>query len=229
MPIPGLIMPPALYTGKSPEPPFITFKASATSSASKTCSIPSSVVAGDIIVFFDFNKHDGTVVGNAVPSGFTQLISSGVAYWNDDNHSARTTISYKLANGSEGGLSVTSNNDAGTDANTRKAVLVFGANATTLASGGTGQSATNGTPSNITVAAGSQTAPLLIVAGYRSQGSVTSRGMSPDKTGEVAAGSGGIAYAAYRIVNSSPANVTLSMGDYGNGNILCGGFIRVAS
>jgi len=186
-------------------------QASATSTAA-TITVPASVVAGDILVLAD-RAVGGGAPSKVIPSGFTEIA---------DNlrNETRLITSYKLADGTEAGNSIT-----GMNSNTNtKCLYVFRGNISVvgLALKSVDQEDTNGTPSTQTVTSGSGATPLVVMGAYCTfddrKGGIDPRGFSPAKDGEI--NSTTELYLAYKIYNSSPANVDVSMGDEGFRNIL---------
>jgi hypothetical protein len=195
--------------------PVITFKASASGTTSAT--VPSSVVDGDLIVVYNTAEIVGgpTVV---VPSGYTSIVQAGAG----TNY--RGVFSYKVATYSDAGATVT-----GMTQNPVMRIAVFStkkANPTITVSAVNSQ-VTNSAPTNQTVSASTGTAPLVVLAGNRREGTTINIVMSPTQDGSVPATLASYNL-LYKIYNSSPQNVTVSQGDSGFGNILISFFLRVS-
>jgi len=179
-------------------------------STSATITLPSSIQYGDLIVIFDRASVFGTVT-KVVPTGFTEV--------GDYNGSSfRFVVSAKIADGSEGGTSVTGMNET-TD---RKIALVFRGNAPISSfNDNTSWQAerTDGNPAAQTVAVNGQAAPLIALAGYCNS---STRTFSPTSDGEVSLVSGGEnLYAQYLSYNTAPgADATVNGNDGGTGNFL---------
>ena len=109
-----------------------------------------------------------------------------------------------------------------------KILLVFRPDApiTTAAHADPDQFTGNGIPAAQTVTASGGTPPLIVFGAYSSSGTINPRTMSPAKNGEVANGT--TRYIAWKIYNSSPANVSVDMDDEGDGNTLQSCYIEVA-
>lgn len=175
----------------------ITMQSSTTSTAS-TITVP-SCQDGDVLVLFD------RPIGSAPPAPVTP---SG---WSAANQSSsgnfKMYVSYKLATNADSGASVTGMNGSISNA---KMMYVFRPDiaALVLTLGSTVSNVTStATDATVTTLAGSAIAPLVVIGAYSRNGSVSSRGMSPAKDGEITANS---AYLAYKIYNSSAADVTVT-------------------
>lgn len=175
----------------------ITMQASTTSTAS-TITVP-SCQDGDILVLFD-RPLGSSPPASVIPSGWStgNVLSSG---------NYRMFVSYKLATNADSGASVTGMNGSISNA---KMMYVFrpdvAASVLTLGSS-VGTVTTTAADAVATTLAGSGTAPLVVLGSYSRNGTVSPRGMSPAKDGEITATN---AYLAYKIFNSSPANVTVT-------------------
>jgi hypothetical protein len=184
-------------------------------------TLPIGIQAGDLIVVLDMAGNSGGPAPSAVtPAGFTNAINAAGA-------ASRTMLSFKIANGTEGGTSVNGMN--GEDE--CKLTYVFrGDRPITAASafGVNSQVDVAGNPSPQVVAALGGVAPLIVLAGYGTIGLnfVDPRTFSPAKDGEIAVLSAGGAldmWLAYKAYNSAPANVTVDMDDEGLDNLVsCG-------
>lgn len=182
--------------------------------------MPSGIQAGDLIVVLDFGVTDpGGPPADATPSGFTQASTAA-------STTARAKVSYKIAVGSESGASVN-----GMDGNIGEGKLtyVFRGNVpiTSVVVNDPGAEMTDGNPVAQTVNASGAVVPLLVLAAYAcGTGVVNPRtftvGGSAAKDGEinvtdVISGDGDM-WLAYKIYNSSPANVVVDMDDEGFDN-----------
>lgn len=176
----------------------ITQQASATSTAS-TITVPASVIAGDVLVLFDRPISSGTP-SNVTPTGWSVGNNQVITNF-------RMNISYKLAVGADAGATVTGMNGNVSNA---KMMYVFRPNiaALVLTLGNPQGGASSGAVS-VTTTAGSGVAPLVVIGAWSQNGSISSRTMSPAKDGEINASSS--AYLGYKIYNTSPANVTVSI------------------
>lgn len=186
----------------------ITQQSSSTAGGSgATITAPASINAGDLIVLIDYAINATGLPTEVVPSGFTSIssVSSG---------KTRCILSYKKADGTEGSSSIT-----GMSSNINvmyKVIVTFRGDvaATTITSNDPDGEATTGNPTAQTVTASGGSSPLVVIGGYASNNNVNPRTMSPAKDGEV--GSSTVAYIAWKIYNSSPADVSVDMDDEGS-------------
>lgn len=196
----------------------IAFQTSGVSSGS-TITVPAGVIAGDILVMHDFTESSGATPTAVVPTGWTQI-------GNDtDTGSRRQVTSYKLAVGGDAGATVTGMSDVKHD----KMMLVFRPTvaATTLTLGSVHAEGSSPAPSNQLCAASGGTVPLVVLGFWASNGTVSPRGMTITKDGEVHQAANNDTYTDYKIYNSSPADITFSMGDFGQ-NFLTSCYISAA-
>lgn len=133
-------------------------------------------------------------------------------------------LSYKLADGTEGGSTITGMNST----TNRKELYVFRGNipAKTLTASTANGQGTSGDPTSQSVTASGGKAPLVVLGGYGSDGTITTRTFSPAKDAEITADSAN-AYLAYRIDNSAGQDTTVDMADFGN-NALQSMYIEMA-
>lgn len=192
----------------------------------ESITAPSGIQAGDLIVLFDAASTGyGSAPTAVTPSGFTNIINtsgavSGFAGW-------RMMLSYKLAVGTEGSSSITGMIGDGL---TGKCLLVFRGNkpATLITTADPEGEATDGNPTAKTVGAASGVVPLIVIGGYVSvSGTVSPRTFSPAKDGEINTDSNDV-WLAWKIYNTSPADVSIDMDDEGNGNGLQTCYIQMA-
>lgn len=184
----------------------ITQQSSATSTAT-TITAPAGINAGDLLVLLDYVIDIFSTPTSVVPSGFTSIsdVTSG---------KTRCILSYKKADGTEGSTSLTGmSSGSGT---LYKTLVTFRGDvaATTITSNDPGGQATTGNPTAQTVTASGGSPPLVVIGGYASSNNVSPRTMSPAKDGEV--GNGTNVYIAWKIYNSSPADVSVDMDDEGS-------------
>jgi hypothetical protein len=195
----------------------ISFRASATATSGDVVG-PSSIVAGDILVLFNLAASGSTPTA-AVPSGFTQLNTvAGTAFLSE---SCRAVISAKRATGAEASASLSGAMAAGSYGSS-KILLVFEADAASITTSTfAGQcSSDGGDPSSQSILASGGNSPLIAVAAYGrfSNVAIASRDFSPAKDGEVQVGGGGGQFdlwLAYKIYNSSPADVSVDLASDG--------------
>jgi hypothetical protein len=182
-----------------------------------------TVSQGDIGVLFDTAGNLSTPFpSNSIPSGFTQLQTSTLS-----GFTYRTTLSYKVFTGSEGGGSLSGLSGTSSMA---KVLLVFRPN---FAVAGVGvstflQETTQSAPSSQLIGAAGQTAPLIRLAvcingAAASVPSFTSGTFDATQT-RTGADSG--MRAGYAIQNAAPTDDTVASGDNGNGNCLVSGWMN---
>ncbi len=202
--------------------PIITQALSSTSTAS-TIAVPSGVRAGDLMVLLDSSYNAGSAASTVIPSGFTSLSNLTLT-------SFRQIVSYKKADGTEGGGNLTGVN-ASDDNN--KALYVFRLSnpASSVTPSTPNGQAVGGDPTAQVVSASSGVAPLVVLGAYGAQiaGVISPRtftvGGIDAKDGEINPSSS--AYLAYKIFNSLPQDVTVDMEDE-VGNILQSFYIQMA-
>lgn len=198
----------------------LAFQTSANSSA-QTITCP-TVDQYDVGVLFDTaTDSTATLPSNVVPSGFTQLQTSAFSSF------YRTTLSYKVFDGTEDGATITGMNGNHSNA---KILLVFRPNRAIVSVGTSTflQETSSSAPSSQLIAASGQTAPLIRLAAC-----VDGAGPSnPNFTGGTfdatiaKAGSDSSIRAGYAVQNTSPSNTTVSMADGGAGNCLISGWMN---
>lgn len=172
------------------------------SSSTSQITVPADVKAGDILVVF--NRSGGpSTPSTVVPSGFTAISNAA-------NSNYRLILSYKLANGSEGGTTL-NGMSALTTANLFIGVFRpnIPARVLTLGSVDAGLSAGSQTR---TTNSGSSTPPLVVVAGW---GANTTIGggdwsMSPSADGSLTASSAAFRWKIYNR-GTTPSNVTATL------------------
>jgi hypothetical protein len=196
----------------------VAFQTSADSDA-QTITCP-TVSAGDIGILLDGAVNGSGIPTNVIPAGFTQLQTSNIDF-------ARTTMSYKVFDGSEDGSSLTGMNG---DASNAKVLLIFRPNGVVSSVGLSTflQETTNGNPASQAIAASGQSAPLIRLA----SAAVGSNSTPPpfaagtfDAT-VTKAGSFSAIRAGYTVQNSAPSDDTVDVGDNGNGNCLMSGWMN---
>lgn len=204
----------------------LTQVASATAANSTTIVCPGTVQAGDLLVLWDRSEQVAAPpVASVIPAGFTSI--------NDQQGPvggfAHMIMSCKIADGSEAGANLTGM--SGTEY-AHKALYVFRGDKPISAINIQDSSSSDETGSNpaaIVLNASGGAVPLVVLAGYTVyQGGggtivVDPRSFSPAKDGEI--NPHGSLYLAYKIYNTSPADVTIDMDDEGGENCLTGCFI----
>jgi hypothetical protein len=194
----------------------IAFQSSANSQTA-TLTAPSDIIAGDLLVFLDYAAGPSTPT-SAVPSGFTS--AGDIA----QPANGRIILSYKKAAGSEASSSL----QGMTSSSYRKCIGVFRPNIpiTSVTLAGVATQSTDGDPTSQNIAASGGTPPLIALCGYVSSGVVNPRTFTPAKDGEITVTSN-IIYLAYKIYNSSPADISVDMDDEGSGNTLVSCYLAV--
>lgn len=200
----------------------LTFQASATSEDS-TVTAPASIQAGDLLIAAQ-HVLNFAPPGAAVPSGFTQILT----FQPSGSSLIRMTVSYKIADGSESGASL-----SGMSAFISQwIVMQFRGDApisvATPADIGSAGADTN--PAAQTVTSGGGTPPLVVIGMYASGSAVSPRtftvGGVGAKDGEANPNTG--FYMARKVFNSSPADVVVDMDDEGDDNMLASFYISVS-
>lgn len=139
-------------------------------------------------------------------------------------------MSYKLAVGTEGGTTLTGMAGAVFAA---KILTVFRPSiaATALTVGSVAEEGINGDPGGHVVAASGGTPPLIVFGRYSNADlfdqNISPRTFSPAADGELQPSLINSFYLKYKIYNSSPANVTVDMGDENAGTILQSFYLAV--
>ena len=187
----------------------LSFLASATSTGS-AITVPATVQAGDLMIYFDFATQLGTPT-TVTPSGFT-LIGSSLA-----GTVSRSNLSYKIANGTEASTNITGMNGATTN---NKIMLVFRGSSPIASATPASVAAqyTTGDPTAQVVTSSGGTPPLVVVGQWALEsGAIDPRTFSPTEDGEV--GNGTVHYAKYLIQNTAPVDVTVDTDDNGNNHL----------
>jgi hypothetical protein len=209
----------------------LNFVASATSSAT-SITLPAGIQAGDIIVLWDKAASLTATPTTIIPTGFTSVgnifnsVASSLGYF------TRSIMSYKIANGSEGGSSIAG---MSADSFVHKIAMVFRPNFTPSAATpkSVGGEVTVNNPASQTVSASFGTVPLIIFGFYgQTNNAISPRTFSPSEDGEISnsAVPGSTCFAKYKIYNgaAAPANHSVDMDDEGDLNILQSFYLEVA-
>jgi hypothetical protein len=196
----------------------IAFRTSATSSAT-TLTAPSTIVAGDLLVWSENSVNLSTIPTSVVPTGFTSISNNTVGT------NRRIITAYKIADSGDASSTITgmTTNNALT-----KMLLVFSTNGATSASVfDIEYETTNNDPAAQTITSGSGTPPLVSI-GYMRTGTGTCS-MTPTEDGVVSTSSDVAgSFFLYKIYNSSPADVTVDATDGGNNNTINSFYIQVS-
>lgn len=191
-----------------------------TTSTAQTITAPATVNAGDLLLLFDFSANYSGTPTNVVPTGFTQINT-------DTSSNTRTTISYKIAAGTEGGSTITGmTGNFGDD----KVCLRIAPNMAiaTITSGSINSEVTDGDPASQNCTAASGTPPLAVFAQYGGYDDISgqTRTFSPAADAEV--NSSAYHYVKYKIWNASPSDTTIDMGDAGLDNVLVSFYLEAS-
>lgn len=172
---------------------------------------PSSILPGDLMVLS--NTSSAGSAAAVVPSGFTQ-VNTGIV------GGTRMVTSYKIADGTEGGSSLTGMT---ADTSWQACLYVFRGNVAikTITAASVNGEATAGDPVTQTVTASGGTPPLVVFGTYRGS-TPAARSFSPAADGSIANGApfAGTLSLAYKIYNTSPADVSIDMTDEGIANLM---------
>lgn len=180
-----------------------------------------SVQAGDIAVWWNWYMFGSVVNGEVTPTGFTRW-TGGIS----NTTIARSVLAYKLCTGSEAG-NITGM-DPSPDGSAYTTLVIFRGDipVTTITASTANFTSIDTNPAAQNIAASGQPTPLVVICGYGSSGGVDPRTFSPAKDGEVSPH--GRTWQAWKIYNSSPANVSVDMDDEGYANTLASGYLRAA-
>ncbi|MFM7796261.1 MAG: hypothetical protein ACKO7N_05795 [Candidatus Nitrosotenuis sp.] len=208
---------------------------SSASSSTQSVTLPSAMNGQDLLILYSraTGVADAGPPNDTTPSGWTKIttvttsrtVSSVVT---DRRHS----MYYRLAAGTFGSSSSTASTSVSAfDASLggyENLVYTFRGDIapTTITSFSVGTTGTNANPAALTVAGSTNSVPMVILAGYSADAAVDPRtftvGGSAAKDAELSLVTS--FYLAYKIYNSSPADVSIDMDDEGahNSTIACG-------
>lgn len=205
-------------------PTSVSFFGSSTSVDSATITLPANIEEGDIIVFEDATEQFGPLV--ITPSGFTSIdkLPTGAP------EGTQSWLSYKVADGTEGGAVITGITPLG---ESRKTALVFRPNSSAPVTVNSIVSViSNSAIGTQTITSDSGTEPLFVVVvfGILTGSSLGAQTISASD-GNVANGGGTNinTNTYYKIYNSSDADVTASLADGGNRNFIQGLYFQFVS
>ena len=185
---------------------------SASAAGNVTCPTTS---AGDVIVFINMRALNHN---EAYPSGFTGYPG---AYQYYAGVGFTQAVSYKIADGTEGGTTISNAlTSAGAGAQRNFVFVIHDDTGGWAGAMPKGIQIENnaGNPSGITVASSGMSVPGTVFGVYNCTGTVTSRSMT-SSDGEVQVGAATTAYVKYKSYTSSPANQTIDTGDNGDNTI----------
>lgn len=205
----------SLLPGWNPGPAgsFVVKADSATSTAT-TITAPSGIQTNDFIILLDRATNLSSMPLTAVPSGFTSIVNT------TNTTTVRQLASYKLADGTEGGTSITGMSG---DLGAVKVMFVFRGNpAITSANISTPNAeGTDGNPAAQSVTASGATAPVIVFGCYGSDAAIATRSFTPAKNDELSSTTAvAVLWLAFRIDNNLGQDTTIDMDDTGNANIL---------
>lgn len=196
------------FRGRAP----LTLSLFASATATAGLTLPASIIAGDVIFYGNWARNFSGGASPATPTGYTTILDR------DDlvnGTSSRCNVWAKIAAGTEGG-----GNPGGTNGGTENErwALVFRGSrpVASLTVTSLNYEQTDGDPGDQTVTPG--VPPMIILAGYRASGNVTTRGFSPAE--DTVISPSGIAYVKSKIYSGAGASHTMSMGDDGTSNTL---------
>lgn len=191
---------------------------SATSYFNGSNTAPADIREGDLLVLYEYVATGGAAT---IPSGFTTIHSNAIS------GGTRATSSYKIADGTEGGSTLSTTTSGGQN---DKILYVFRGNVPIrqVVAVHSGHQDANGNPAAVVVASGSGRVPMVVIGGFGSTGAPNSRTMSPTEDGS--AGGTNAGQSLYKIYNfaNTPADVTVDMGDNGNQNSVDGYYLACA-
>lgn len=201
--MPGMFNPMFVSGGKAVKP--FAFRGSAVSNSTGKFTVPATVQAGDLLVYWEASATYGVA-----PSGFTFV--DGTSYL-----AIRCNFSYKRATGAEAGTTI--QGVATDDANGSGGILLaFSGNFTTYTPSLANRSAGASNPSAKTIVASGQTDPLVVIVGWYASGDVDPRTFTPAADGEITRTTR--LWVKYKIYNSSPQDVTFDMDDEGSNHMM---------
>lgn len=183
---------------------------------SLTGGVASSPSAGDIIVICNGGTatSDVTFQSGVVTAGFTQL----AALYADDTRDANMWVSYKIATGSEGNITVSGNNTSNNLGNAAVAHVWRNVSATPIDVTTTTATGINAARPNVPAVTPVTAGAVVLGFGYGTQGATSgafaAAGLSYVRTANVDATSGGASciVAAYTAWTSSAYNMAAFTG-----------------
>jgi hypothetical protein len=193
---------------------------SSASDMAATVTAPADIIAGDLLIMVDFSFGAYSPPTAVTPSNWNNVLNLTTGT------KSRGMIHWKLANGSEASSVITGMN--GSTGFSSKLIVVFRGDipATLITTSTMNSEATTGNPASQNVAASGGTPPLVVMGFYMASAAVDPRTMSPAKDGEVAPADNGN-WLAWKIYNTSPANVSVDMDDEGS-NLLASTYFQMA-
>lgn len=222
--LPGMFPGGALMSATAPAVPATLSFLDSTVSSGSSVTGPAGIQAGDLLVCWDVATDASAVALNPL-SGFTSIVTDG-----DTGNDQYCVLSYKIADGSEASASISGMN--GASSNT-KLLMVFRPDVPISAVNVVDASITQtgGDPGSESITAGGGVVPLVVLGAYAALSSIDSESFSPAADGEIERQPGSLlsnAELLYKIYNSSPANVTIDVGDEGLSTTMAGCYLEVA-
>lgn len=201
----------------------VSFQSSATSTA-ETITLPSDIIAGDVLLLIQAANEAG-VPTDVTPTGWTDVGAAVNVSLAGGGADSRVSHKYKIAVGGDASASVTGMNGGTSN---HKIVFVFRptAPAIAIAPQDLAGEMTNGAPSAQTANASAGATPLIVIASFHERGGAqTGISFSPTEDGSVANTN---IDAFHKTYNSSPADVTVDLGDGGARNALCSFYLEIS-
>lgn len=212
---------------KRPFAPAITISFIGSSNSNNAAGIvaPAGILAGDILVLFNYSANSGGLPAAVVPAGFTQIFS--VQKDAATSVRARGIGSFKIAAGNESGTTITGM--AGTS--DRKILTVFRftrSNPIINIVSPASELLDTPAPAAQNRVAGVGAAPLIMLAMYSAN--TTTAGQiapvfTPAQDAELTVGVNHIV--RYKIYSENPPDTSVSMADANNNNILASFYMQI--
>lgn len=165
-----------------------------------------SVAAGDIAVIFDCATNVSGAVTAVTPTDFTNMVNIN----GGTIPTGRLMVSWKICTGSESG------NLTGMDGNNtdQKALMIFGAGASSLAHSTWNKQHTTGNPTSQSVVASGGNAPLIVFGAAASNDAAPAFSTASPAFDEQF--TVGVMRVGYKVYNSSPADHTIDTNETGS-------------
>lgn len=196
-------------------------------STGSTVTCP-TVQDGDVLVLYDCGTSTGSAPTKVIPTDFTEAYS-----WTSGTAPRPTgAISYAIV-GPGQAASFSGRTVTGINGSTANAKMLEVFRESTSKIGGVtvyapspATTTSTGDPSDIVAPGSGKAVPGIIIGSYfAGSGAISPRTMSPAKTSEDSADTGN--YIAWKLYNSSPADVTIGMDDEGSLNIVGGCYLEL--
>ena len=200
-------------------PPAFTFIDSDAGSGAPTVAVnvPAAVIEGDLLVLATFGLRGAGDVSFSLESGWTQVLLSTA-------DRDRIVVQVKVAETGDAGAALSTTNNSNSSEYNVVAAFRPDVPLASFTVHDTDSELTSAAPGNQTVTASAGPVPLVVLGVWAgsSLGEISPRGMSPAKDGERRAGpsSGSQMWLGWKIYNTAPSNVTVSMDDEYANNLL---------